>query len=164
MSKRFLYSLFLIAISLEQLPAQSYVTAAGLRAGTELGITVQQRMYKTTTLEAIATTNRYRWQVQTLYEYHRKFLGKRFNYYIGIGPHFGNEKGYGNYWGITPITGVEATLAGLCISWDYKPSLNMGGGSSLFFHDSGLSLRYVFIKQPRKRPFRDLIDKISNDE
>jgi len=76
---------------------QSYVTALGLRAGTELGVTMQQRLFRTNTLEGIATTNRYRWQVQTLLEHHKRFIGKRFNYYIGIGPHYGNEKGYGNY-------------------------------------------------------------------
>lgn len=103
------YGLVLLFFSSE-LSAQSYVTAAGLRAGTELGLTIQQRVHKTGTIEGIATTNRYRWQVQTLYEYHRRFLGKRFNYYIGIGPHFGDEKGYGNYWGITPVT-IRVNLA-----------------------------------------------------
>ncbi len=137
--------------------SQSYRTALGLRAGTELGLTVQQRLFNQATIEGILTTNRYRWQIQGLAEYHRPFIGKRFNLYLGAGPHWGNELGYGNYWGITPVAGIELTLFKLAISYDYKPSINLDGGSSYVFHDSGLSVRMVLIRQKRKQPIRDLI-------
>jgi hypothetical protein len=144
----------IIVVGCTQVQSQTYFTSVGLRAGTELGITWQQKLWKTGTLESIATTNRNRWQVQSLVEYHRRFLGRRLNYYIGIGPHFGEEKGQGHYYGITPITGVEMTLAGLTLSWDYKPSFNLKGTDAFIFHDSGFSIRMVLIKQ-RKKSLRE---------
>lgn len=146
---------FLICV-VEAASAQTYFTSAGLRAGTELGLTVQQKLWRTGTLEAIATTNRSRWQIQALVEHHRRFLGRRMNYYIGIGPHFGEEKNIGHYYGITPITGVELTFGGLTFSWDYKPSFNIAGTDSFIFHDSGFSVRMVLIKE-RKRSLKEIL-------
>lgn len=144
--------------------AQTYRTAAGIRAGTELGLTVQQKFIGTSTIEGILTTNRYRWQAQGLFEYHRRFVGKRFNVYLGVGPHAGNERGYGNYWGITPIAGIEITLLKFTISYDYKPSININGGSTFVFHDSGLSVRMVIIRQKPKTPIKDFFEKMKKKD
>jgi hypothetical protein len=148
--------LIVVLLSFMAASAQTYFTAAGLRAGTELGLTIQQKIWRTGSLEAIVTTNRSRWQMQALVEHHRRFLGRRLNYYIGIGPHFGEEKGFGHYYGITPITGIEFTFAGLTMSWDYKPSLNLAGTDALIFHDSGFSIRMVLIKE-RKRSLKEIL-------
>jgi hypothetical protein len=139
---------------------QAYITSGGIRFGTELGLTIQQKIPGTNTIEGIVTTNKYRWQVQGLFEHHRRLLGKRLNYYYGIGPHWGDEKAYGKYFGITPVTGVEFTIAKLTISYDYKPSFNIKGGSSFIFHDSGLSVRAVIIRKTRKHPIKDWFEKI----
>lgn len=144
--------------------AQSYRTALGVRAGTELGLTLQQKVIANSTVEAILTTNRYRWQAQGLFEYHRPILGKRFNVYMGAGPHFGNEKGYGDYWGITPIAGIEMTMMRFVISYDYKPSININGGSGYVFHDSGISVRMVLIKRKKKTPIKDFFEDIKKDK
>jgi hypothetical protein len=144
--------------------SQSYRTALGVRAGTELGLTLQQKAFEKTTVEGILTTNRYRWQAQGLFEYHRPVLGKRINVYLGAGPHFGNEKGYGSYWGITPIAGVEITLMKFVISYDYKPSININGGSGYVFHDSGLSVRMVLLRKKRKTPIKDFFEDIKTDK
>jgi hypothetical protein len=141
------------------LKAQSYITSVGLRAGTEIGITIQQRLIKRNTLELILETNRYRWCTAALFENHNRFIGKRINFYMGAGPHYGEEKGFGKYYGATPIVGVEATIAGLTVSWDYKPSINLYGGSTYIFHDSGLSVRHVIIKQPKKHFFKNLFKR-----
>lgn len=144
--------------------SQTYRTAAGLRAGTEIGLTVQQKLIGTSSIEAILTTNRYRWQAQGLFEYHRRVFGKRFNAYIGVGPHFGSERGYGDYWGVTPIAGVEITLLKFVISYDYKPSINLYGGSTYVFHDSGLSIRMVLIRQKKKTPIKDFFERIKGED
>lgn len=147
--KKFLFVCLLVLAACVA-DAQTYFTSAGLRAGTELGITVQQKIWKTGTIESIVTTNRNRWQVQALVEYHRRFIGRRWNVYMGLGPHFGEEKGFGHYYGITPITGVELTISGFTFSYDYKPSFNFNGTDAFVFHDSGLSVRMVLIKEKRK--------------
>jgi hypothetical protein len=132
------------------LSAQKYITALGIRAGTDLGISLQQRLPATFTAEGIVQSNRYRWSITALAQYHKKVIGKRINFYLGGGLHWGDEQGYGSFWGITPIIGSEVTLARMVISWDYKPALNYEGGSSLIFHDSGVSVRYVLIKKKNK--------------
>ena len=156
----FIYaSLILFCFIANQLNAQSYITSLGLRAGTEIGITIQQRLFKRNTLELILETNRYRWCTTALIENHNRFIGKRVNFYTGAGGHYGEERAYGKYYGVTPIVGIEATIAGLTISWDYKPSINLFGGSTYVFHDSGLSIRHVIIKQPKKHFFKNLFKK-----
>jgi hypothetical protein len=140
--------------------AQAYITSGGIRLGTELGLTIQQKIPGTNTIEGIVTTNKYRWQIQGLFEHHRRLIGKRLNYYYGIGPHWGSEKAYGKYFGITPITGLEFTIAKLTISYDYKPSFNIIGGSSFIFHDSGLSVRAVIIRKTRKHPIKDWFENL----
>jgi hypothetical protein len=139
---------------------QAYITSGGVRMGTELGLTIQQKIPGTNTIEGIITTNKYRWQIQGLFEHHRRLIGKRLNYYYGIGPHWGDEKAYGKYFGITPISGVEFTIAKLTISYDYKPSINIKGGSSFIFHDSGLSIRAVLIRKTRKHPIKDWFESL----
>lgn len=136
--------------------AQSYRTAAGLRVGSEVGFTIQQRLWKTGTVEGILTTNKNRWQMQGLVEYHRRIIGKRINSYIGVGPHYGELHDGGSYAGITPIFGFEITFFGLNFSYDYKPSFNVFHGKQALYHDNGLSVRVIIIKQ-KNRVLGDLL-------
>ena len=138
--------------------AQTYFTAFGLRAGTELGFTLQQKAWKTGTVEAIVTTNRFRWQMQGIVEYHRRFIGRRFNVYMGMGPHYGEIIGGGSYAGITPIVGMEITAFGLNFSYDYKPSFNVFHGQDVIYHDSGLSIRLILIKEKKNKWLKNLFN------
>lgn len=138
------------------LKAQSYFTSAGARLGNDLGITLQQRIVRPITIEGILSSNRYRWSCSFLLENHHRIIGKRLNFYTGIGYHFGDESGYGKYQGITPVLGLELTFARLTFSYDYKPQINLSGGSGFVFHSSAVSVRYVFIKQPKQKPFKKL--------
>lgn len=136
--------------------AQTYRTAAGVRFGTEIGLSIQQRLWETGTIEGIVTSNKNRWQAQALVQYHRRVIGRRINSYFGVGPHYGELINGGSYAGITPIFGFEMTFFGLNLSYDYKPSFNVFHGSALLYHDTGLTVRVILLKQKRNGVLRDL--------
>ncbi len=152
---RFLLSFSLILI-FQTLNAQRYRTAAGVRLGTGFGLSVQQRLFKQSTLEGIfqvplRTTDDTK--LTLLYEEHRKLIGKRFNFYYGAGIHKGwaASKDDPDPSGISLIAGVEMSLDRLNLSLDYKPSLNTFSGVRFFESQSALTLRYIILKQKKKK-------------
>ncbi|MCI5082721.1 MAG: hypothetical protein MRY78_13575 [Saprospiraceae bacterium] len=144
---------------------QSYNTAFGLRVGTEWGFTFKQRVLKHTTLEGIFQSSLEREEVMltALAEQHFPVLTRRFNIYMGGGIHKGwrtaeteyDDAGnpindYDNPFGLTTIFGAEITLGRLNVSYDFKPAMNISGGDSRFYFQTGVSLRYVLFKRKWK--------------
>jgi hypothetical protein len=152
------YSLLcLIIFSCLSAKAQSYNTAAGLRLGTDWGLTVKQRVYDNITGEFIVQSSLFRDETMLtlLATQHQRMIGKRFNIYYGGGIHKGwlpssfEGSEIRDPFGIDFIGGIDLTIAGINISYDLKPGLNLVGGQSTIFLQSGLSARYVFIKNER---------------
>ena len=147
-----------------QASAQKYTTAAGIRIGTEFGVTVQQTLWNKYTLEAIAQKGFFNdlTTVSALFEQHNKIFFKGLNFYFGGGPHAGfygtkrtSFKGGETYerknaYGVTVIGGLELKLKNVLISYDYKPAINVTGGDRFFDSQTGLSVRYIFIKAKKK--------------
>ncbi len=136
--------------------AQSYLTSAGLRLGTDWGLTLQQRVAEQVTLEGIVQKSFQREEVMVtgLVERHYKLLFKGMNLYLGAGLHkgwnnqpstFENPDGFKNPFGISGVGGLELTIARLNLSYDFKPAINLVGGERTVYVQSGLSLRYVLI-------------------
>ena len=120
-------ALFLMLLGTFGLQAQKYTTAVGGRLGSGIGLTVQQKLWKKTTFEGILNQKFKQDEIvfTALIERHQGLLGKRLNFYLGAGPHFGwngdfekTEKGMA---GLTGIAGLEFTLGRLNLSWDFKP-------------------------------------------
>ncbi len=136
--------------------AQKYVTAGGIRLGTEIGLTIQQAIYKQLTLELIMQSS-FQNKINTitiLGERHTRILTRRINFYMGGGFHKGwvdQELNLEDPSGITLIGGVEFAPSRLVISWDYKPAFNIWGGEKVISSETAFSLRYVFIKRKRKK-------------
>ena len=133
--------------------AQSYDTSAGVRFGSQWGLTVKQRIAKKTTLEGILQaggkddfTN-----LTILAEQHMPVLTKRFNIYYGAGLQAGwysdPNSEIDNPFGIAAIGGAEFTFARLNVSWDIKPAINLTGGDRNFYTQTGISVRYVINKR-----------------
>ncbi len=136
--------------------AQSYNTSAGLRIGTDWGLTVQQRVAKKTTVEALLQSSLQREEVllTVMGEQHFPVLTRRFNIYYGGGLHKGwiNESNdqnqpYKDPFGLTFIGGLEFSLLRLNISYDFKPAINIIGGEKRFYTQTGISLRYIIVKR-----------------
>ena len=130
---------------------QHYVTAFGIRISEDLGLTVQQRVAKFVTIEATMQTSRYRYYGTLTGQWHHRLLTRRLNFYMGGGPHWGHEDRYGEFYGLSPVIGLELNLARLNISVDYKPAYNLKG-DPLIIHSSGISIRYILIRHHGWRP------------
>lgn len=150
--------ILLATVLLVSLPvfSQSYMTAGGLRLGTDWGLTVQQRIAKSTTLEGIIQSSFQREEamVTLLVEQHYPVVFRGLNLYVGGGFHKGwnsqpvsleNPNGVKDPMGLTLIGGAELTIARLNISYDFKPAVNIVGGDNGIYIQSGVSVRYVFL-------------------
>lgn len=135
--------------------AQQYKTAAGVRLGQDIGLTVQQYIGNKMTVEGLLTSAKYTEtvNVSAILEKHLNLLSRRINVYAGVGPHFGfkntNKIGYDNVIGASFVLGGELTMKNLNFSLDYKPTLNISKGdlqpkSNPYW---GLSIRYVLVKR-----------------
>ena len=134
--------------------AQGYNTIGGIRFGTDWGITAKHRFKDKMTVEGIfqSSTKREEVLISALVAKHNPLITKRFNFYTGAGLHVGfnseAERTYKNPFGVSAIAGVEFKLAKLVLSWDLKPAINLIGGEKRVYLQSGISLRYVFVKKP----------------
>lgn len=131
--------------------AQHYITSFGIRVSEDLGLTLQQRVSKFVTIEGMIQSSRYRYYGTVLGQWHHRLLTRRLNFYLGGGGHWGHEERYGEFYGFTPVVGLELNLARLNISADYKPAFNLQG-DPLIIHSSGLSVRYILIRHHGWRP------------
>lgn len=145
-----------IALSAFAATAQSYNTAAGMRLGTDWGLTLQQRVAKKTTIEALFQSSLQREEVllTLMGEQHFPILTRRLNIYYGGGLHKGwiNESNdlnqpYSDPFGLTFIGGLEFSIGRINLSYDFKPAINISGGEKRFYTQTGLSLRYILIKR-----------------
>lgn len=138
--------------------AQSYMTAGGLRVGTDWGVSLNQRIAEHLTVEGIAQSSLQREEVIVtgLVKRHYPLAFRGFNFYLGGGLHKGwytqqSVEGFapsGNTdpFGLTGVAGLELTLAKqLNLSYDFKPAVNITGGERKVYTQTGLTLRYVFI-------------------
>ncbi len=155
---RLLFFVCIILIISFSTQAQKYTTAAGVRLGTGIGITLQQSLGGNKTLEAIVQKGVFNdlTTVAVLLEQHHKIFSKGTNFYLGAGPHFGlygnsiKNAGIKNAVGASFIGGLEMRLGKMLLSFDYKPSLNLIGGNGFLDSQAGISLRYIFIKAQKK--------------
>lgn len=136
--------------------SQYYNVAAGLRMGTEFGISVQGRIADKTTIEAIINTSlsSNRQSGTFLLEQHQSILTRRVNFYMGGGMHQSWTQDTLTHLpgGIAAIVGAEISLGKFNISWDYKPSVTLWGKEAHIYNgETAVTLRYVFWKIPKKK-------------
>jgi len=150
--------LFFALITGVALQAQKYSTAAGIRLGSGIGISVQQSVGGNNTVEGIIQKgflNHYT-QVSALFEQHHGVLSRGTNFYLGAGPQIGIYGNSGktatikNAFGASFIGGLELKLGKTILSFDYKPSINLSGGTSFLDSQAGFSLRYVLVKAAKR--------------
>lgn len=151
--------LICLSLPLSQLHAQKYDLAVGPRLGTEIGLSAQYRISKKATLETILHSSFLEDLnvLAVIYEDHQSIIFRRFNFYSGLGPHFGwydsrSEATPNNPVGLTALVGIEITLGRFNISWDYKPMIHLSGGKRTFNSETAITLRRVFIR--RRSNFR----------
>ena len=145
--------LFSLILGTCVLSAQSYTTTAGMRLGTDWGLSVKQRVAKRATLEGIlqSSLQREEFILTVLAEQHYPLISRRLNVYAGAGLHKGwntsaTEAEFQDPFGLSLITGIEFTLGRLNLSYDFKPAINLHGGENGFYSQTAISMRYVLVK------------------
>lgn len=155
--RRLLPVLALLSVLSSTASAQAYKTALGIRLGTEMGLTLNQRIARTTTLEGILQSSFLRpdFQVHVLAKQHFPLLSRGFNVFAGAGLHTGWYEGvednYRTQAGISLMAGAELTLGRLNFSWDIKPAIALFGGTRWWQTQSAFSLRYVLVKRDARK-------------
>ena len=121
--------------------------------GTDWGFTIQQRVLDKASAEFILQNSFSREEVLMtfLFEQHYPLVTKGLNVYSGGGLHFGwnsepVEKMIDDPFGITAVVGAEFTIGRLNFSYDFKPAINLSGGERNIYAQSGVSLRYIVLK------------------
>ena len=153
----YLFFILLLGMGSSKVYAQSYNTAAGIRLGTDWGISLRQRLYENYSAELIVQSSLQREEgaLTLLGIAHKPLLMRNLNLYGGGGLHAGwsselkNGEAVPNPFGIDFIAGAELTLAKINISWDFKPAINLYGGNSVFYTQTGVSIRYVLSKREK---------------
>ncbi|MEM9990612.1 MAG: hypothetical protein AAF738_02545 [Bacteroidota bacterium] len=136
--------------------AQGYDSAVGIRLGTEMGLTYQQRIAKRITVEGILQTGLRQDEttLTLLGERHYPLGPRNINVYLGGGLHKGwvNVKEdepapYDNPFGITGIAGAEISIGRINLSYDFKPAVNIVGGEKALYTQTAVSARYIIDKR-----------------
>ncbi len=152
-------TLLLLMSGAALLSGQSYRMAAGIRLGTGMGLSIQQKIFDKTTLEGIIQSRikSDELSIAVLLEKHHNLLTRRLNFYTGAGLHKswytlnGETATKEGATGFTGIAGIEFSPSRLIISWDYKPAINVWGGERFFDSQTAITLRYVFVKRKKKK-------------
>lgn len=140
------------------LSAQSYTTAFGIRISTDVGLSVNQRIFKHTTLEGIVESKLQAKEIGIglMIKQHQRLITRRFNVFIGAGytkyfnQNFSSEVLLPE--GPAAMAGAEITLGRLNIAWDFKAEYQLYGVEEpTFVGQTALTLRYVLIRRKRKR-------------
>ncbi|MFN0275339.1 MAG: hypothetical protein ACKVPJ_06325 [Chitinophagales bacterium] len=154
-AKHKLFLLYFILIA-NGIYSQKYVTAGGLRISkNELGLTLQQKILEHTTLELLAISNLDEYYFSVIPEFHNNILwGDGFNSYWGAGPRFGINNNDSSYFGGDLVFGVEykMLLFPFVLSADIKPGFRFQE-ENWFELGAGISFRYIFIKEKKKKLF-----------
>lgn len=149
----------LLAISMMAV-AQRYITAVGIRAGHGLGLSVQQQVLGSITVEGIMH-QRFsdgRTMLTAMAQKHNGLLGKRLNFYVGGGPYIAYPgqaqklAGMDKDAGLSLIGGLEFTAGRTVLSMDYLPQVSITGNAPTLQAHSGLSLRYVIFESQKRKP------------
>lgn len=160
MKEVFVFLLVLALISSEKLFSQHYRLAGGIRVGDNYGLSLQGRLFGCTSAEAMlhpGIGNQYN-NVSLVIKQHQKIITDRLNIYGGAGIMQSWKQidqdniEYYKTGGIRGIVGAELTIGRYNLSWDFAPGLHLWGNESgKFTGGSAISVRYVLIKQPRKK-------------
>ena len=154
MMKKILAITFVMLISIAINAQSDYERAIGLRLGFDNGITYKQFITSISAIEALAYFGNNSWNFTGLYEINNEnaFQVDRLDWYYGAGGHIGfyNSKLEGNdgsfLFGVDGIIGIEYNLEQVPInlSLDWKPQINIIGGTGFVGDTGALSVRYMF--------------------
>ncbi|PSJ72155.1 hypothetical protein C7N43_35675 [Sphingobacteriales bacterium UPWRP_1] len=156
---------------LPNVPGKGASTAIGVRFGagtfgTELGISLQQKLNTKNYLEGIVSMNKYDFRLTGLYQYHYPLAVKGLTAFGGVGAHVGQTRtggfldvidilngntpdfsgGSGTFTGVDAIGGImfKARQMPINISLDVKPAYTFNNHPKKFEIGAGVTIRWTF--------------------
>lgn len=159
MNRLSLLSCLFILMTATACLGQSYGTAAGLRLGKYIGLTVNQRVLPRLSVEGMyqTTLDGDQQYFTGLVKRHHGIISRRLNVYYGGGAHIGrvsttfdDTRLTNTFTGVDAVLGVELTLFRFNVSVDYKPAINVGQ-DNWFENQGAVSVRYVLFETDRKK-------------
>jgi hypothetical protein len=159
-------SLVFFVLLAEILFCQSYNTSIGIRLGDDYALSVTQRIFNHSTIEATHQDGLFSGVQRTtiLWRQHTPIVTRRFNFFIGIGAHRTIHQAIPEYAGLPTFgaaftLGSEITIGRLNLALDMSPTYLLSKNSNARFDStSGVSLHYVLWK--RKSQFATFISKL----
>ena len=143
--------------------AQPYFTAAGLRVGNVLALTVNQRVAQHTSLEFLMgeqLTQKVSFATAMVKQHQNVLIGRGINIYMGAGGQWSWKNKADttiSEIGAVLLAGAEVTFGRLNLSWDFRPLILFGDRDQNFYPETAFSFRYIFIKKDpfkkKKEPF-----------
>jgi hypothetical protein len=155
---------FLCVLMLQQIGAQTYNTAIGVRVNDGLNVTLKNSLSKKYMLETILHTPIFNENVGVtlMLERHRKIMTRNLSLFYGGGPHayFKRTSTMNdvsetnkNVYGLSGIGGLDLCIGRLNVSVDLMPELHIITESSkaLELNGASVSVRYIIDKKERTR-------------
>lgn len=159
---RYYSVLLLICAGISLARSQSYRTAAGLRIGNDIALSISQRIVAGSTLDFYHQSGLFTPASMTAlaYKKHVPLITKRLNLFGGIGPYYRTGKNampqcedFSRFsaYGMLLTGGIDFTIGRLNLGCDIMPVIRLGGSDpgGRFATSSSITLRYVLIKQPK---------------
>ncbi len=149
--------LFLLIVSLSG-EAQLYKTTWGVRLDdNQFGLSLTQKIAKKITIEAFSDFDESELRFGANARFHSKILGRRLNWYRGVGAIGGLLKPNISFWGASAVVGADYKfmLFPIVVSFDVNPVFYLSQSHPKWWSmQTVFSLKYVLVKEPKKKIFK----------
>ncbi len=129
----------------DDLKAQHYSDAAGLRGGTGATLSYKKFVSHPIAFEAIVGSYDYDFfGASILFQKHEDIGLRRMQWYWGVGPYLTAASNF-SAWGIMGALGFDLSFEAIPIdiTLDWTPRLRLKSGGRLFVRSAGVGLRYI---------------------
>ena len=150
--------IILLTINTSILYSQLYKTTWGVRLDdSQFGLSLTQKLAPKITIEPFADFDKSELRYGANFRFHKKILGRRLNWYRGIGAIGGLLKPKTSFWGATALVGADYKfmLFPIVVSFDINPVFYLSSSHPDWWSmQTVFSIKYVLIKEPKKKLFK----------
>jgi len=138
--------------------SQLYKTTWGVRLDdSQFGLSLTQKLAKKITIESFADFDKSELRYGANFRFHSKILGRRLNWYKGVGAIGGLLKPETSFYGASAVVGADYKfmLFPLVVSFDLNPIVYLSPSHPEWWSmQTVFSLKYVLVKEPKKKLFK----------
>ena len=160
MQKHLLLISFFVMCLFSEAYTQSYLTAAGVRVGGGVGMSLEQKVIENTTIEGVLAQQSIKSMesprtFSAMIKRHHNIKGRALNGYWGLGGHQAWDVAKDKSYGFDGVVGIETTIFYLNTAVDYRPSVTMENSSLADLKGQlSVSIRYVIFQAPHAKKIK----------